>query len=321
MTVFARWEARQLEPSTREETFDNASWAAARPRLSVLIPFLKDDPTRLVRALDGADEAELIVLDDGTNDDMLAARVAEAALAVSTPARFVRRLRNEGRAASRNRLARHARGKHLLFLDSDMLPDHRDYLDVWLRVIASRDPAIAFGGVSTDGPGRPRAEHALARALAQVADCRTSMQRGRLPEKHVVTSNLLVRRDVFEAEPFDESFRGWGWEDVEWTLRAGRRHPILHVDNSATHLGLDAPVDVARKYEQSTANFARVLAAHRDVVHRSEVYRFAWLMKWLPGRRRWRPWVKAAALAEPLPLKLRAAAMQAYRAALYAEAL
>ena len=31
---------------------DNAAWAGATPRLSVLIPFMRDDPTPLLRALD-----------------------------------------------------------------------------------------------------------------------------------------------------------------------------------------------------------------------------------------------------------------------------
>ena len=60
------------------------------------------------------------------------------------------------------------------------------------------------------------------------------------PEKYVFTSNLLIRRDVFDAEPFDAGFVGWGWEDVEWGMRVSRRHPIAHIDNPATHLGLDA---------------------------------------------------------------------------------
>ena len=42
---------------------------------------------------------------------------------MAMPARFVRLAANEGRAGGRNRLAAEARGRHLLFLDADMLPD------------------------------------------------------------------------------------------------------------------------------------------------------------------------------------------------------
>ena len=60
---------------------DNPSWAGARPTLSVLIPFLRDDPDALIglldreaAILDGA--AEAVLLDDGTNDAALTARLA-----------------------------------------------------------------------------------------------------------------------------------------------------------------------------------------------------------------------------------------------------
>ena len=141
------------------------------------------------------------------------------------------------------------------------------------------------------------------------------------PEKYVFTSNLLVRRDVFEREAFDEGFAGWGWEDVEWAMRVSRRHEILHIDNTATHLGLDPAATIAAKYEQSARNFARVVAAHHDIVSAYPSYRAARLLKRAPLRRLWRPLLKLTALAETLPVAMRAFAMRLYRAALYAEAV
>ncbi len=141
------------------------------------------------------------------------------------------------------------------------------------------------------------------------------------PEKHVFTSTLLVRRDVFEAVGFDEGFTGWGWEDVEWAMRVAREHPIVHVDIPASHLGLDPAATMARKYEQSAANFARVVATHREVVESYPSYRVARMLKTIPLRGAWRPVLKAAALADALPLPARDFAMRLYRAALYAEAV
>ena len=130
-----------------------------------------------------------------------------------------------------------------------------------------------------------------------------------------------MRRDVFAAEAFDEGFAGWGWEDVEWGMRVARRWPIRHIDNTATHLGLDPAPVIAAKYEQSAANFARVVAAHREVVSAYPSYRAAKLLKRAPLRRLWRPLIKAYALAELAPVRSRAFAMRLYRAALYAEAV
>ncbi len=104
-------------------------------------------------------------------------------------------------------------------------------------------------------------------------------------------------------------------------MRVARRWPILHLDNSATHLGLDTAPAIAAKYEQSAVNFARVVAAHREVVQAYPSYKAARLLKRAPLRGLWRPLLKAYALIEGAPLKSRAFAMRLYRAALYAEAV
>ena len=308
-----------------ETLFDNGAWTGAAPRLSVLVPFLRDDPCRLIDALDReaaslAGLVEVIVLDDGSDDDALAARVRAPLTERALPGRFVRLSHNIGRSRGRNRLATHARGEWFLFMDSDMLPDRADFLAAYIRLIEAKAPAVAFGGFSVEQAPRNRA-HDLHRRMAQRSDCAPASLRRAAPEKHVFTSNLLVRRDVFETEAFDEGFAGWGWEDVEWAMRVAERHAILHVDNTATHLGLDAAHTIAAKYEQSAANFARVVARHREVVERYPSYRAAKVLKRLPLRDTWRPALKAFALAEAAPLGARAFAMRLYRAALYAEAV
>lgn len=300
---------------------DNLLWDQARPRLSILIPFKGDDPGPLLTLLGRETGAlELVILDDGSGDPVLAERVQAAVMALPFAARFVRLEVNEGRARGRNRLVSHARAAHFLFLDSDMAPDSADFLATWLALIETTDPAVAFGGFSvTQAPARP--DHALHRAMASHSDCLPAEVRARFPEKNIFTSNLLVRRDVFETEVFDEGFTGWGWEDVEWGMRVARHWPITHIENTATHLGLDTAATIALKYEQSAANFARVVARHPAVVATYPSYRVARLLSHVPVRRLWRPWLKAYALIEAAPLKSRALAMRLYRAALYAEAI
>ena len=300
---------------------DNALWAKATPSLSILIPFKGDDPTGLL-ALLGREtgSAEVVILDDGTGDAALADRVRKVIDTLAFPARFVSLARNEGRACGRNRLVSHARAGHFLFLDSDMAPDSATFVRNWLALIETDNPAVAFGGFSLiQAP--PRSEHALHRAMAGHSDCLSAEVRARVPEKNIFTSNLLVRRDVFEAEVFDEGFTGWGWEDVEWGMRVSRRWPILHIENTATHLGLDGAATMALKYEQSVANFARVVDRHPAVVAAYPSYKVARLLRLAPLRALWRPWLKAYALIEAAPLKSRALAMRLYRAALYAEAV
>jgi glycosyltransferase involved in cell wall biosynthesis len=306
-----------------EKIFQNAAWASGAPVLSVLIPFLGDDPSTLIRSLGKsikAGKVELIAFDDGTNNEALTNRVSEALRAIAMPGRLVSSRVNLGRAKGRNRLARFARGNWLLFLDADMAPDSPDFLKTYLDLIAAHAPAVAFGGFSLD-QAPDKAEHALHRRMALASDCASVEVRRDHPEKHVFTSNLMVRRDVFAAHGFDEGFSGWGWEDVEWAMRVARHHWITHIDNTATHLGLDAAATLVAKYEQSAGNFARVVKDHPTVVERYPSYRAARLLKRVPLRGAWRPVLKSFALAEAAPLAARALAMRLYRAALYAEAV
>ncbi|HEY1072377.1 glycosyltransferase family A protein [Brevundimonas sp.] len=304
---------------------DNAAWAAARPMLSVLIPFLRDDPEALIALLDreasslnGA--AEVVLLDDGTGDAALTARLIARIDACALPIRLISLSENEGRSIGRNRLAAAARGSGLLFLDSDMRPDHDRFLRIWADLAATGGAAAAFGGFSLlQAPDDAR--FAVHRSMAARSDCTPRDQRALQPEKHVFTSNLLIRRDVFEAEAFDPGFTGWGWEDVEWAMRVSRRFKVEHVDNPATHMGLDTVEILAAKYEQSAPNFARVVARHPDFVAAYPSYRVARRLKAVPGLKMIRPLFKRIAGASVLPVALRAFSLRLYRVALYAEAI
>jgi len=303
----------------------NTAWQTARPCVSVLIPFLRDDPLPLLDALDTEASAlsgavELVLMDDGTGDvaltQALEARIATMAL----PVQLITLGANEGRSRGRNRLAAAARARHLLFLDSDMRPDTPRFLGVWADLVRDRDPAVAFGGFSLlQAPTDAR--FAVHRAMAAKSECLPCEVRALTPEKYVYTSNLLVRRDVFDTEAFDAAFTGWGWEDVEWAMRVSRRYPVIHVDNPATHMGLDTVQALAGKYEQSAPNFARVIAKHPDIIGGYASFKAARLLKRLPGIGLLRPLMKSTASLPVLPVATRAFALRLYRAALYAEAV
>jgi hypothetical protein len=303
---------------------DNAAWREAPARLSVLIPFHLDDPRPLLVTLDALARGagggvELIVLDDGAAAPDLTREVRALMRAFKTPSRLISNPCNEGRARGRNRLAAAARAAHLLLLDSDMAPEAGDFLKTYLACCARNEPLV-FGGFSVERAPRRR-ETDLHRRLQAMGECLPAAKRQEDPCKYVCASNLLVRRDVLEAEPFDPGFTGWGWEDVEWGLRAGRRFGVVHIDNPATHLGLDGTDVLLAKYEQSAANFARLLKLHPAETQRFPLHRWALRLRRLPWRNGLRGLLRGAALAPILPLRARALALKTYRAALYAEVI
>ncbi|QSF53000.1 glycosyltransferase family 2 protein [Brevundimonas fontaquae] len=304
---------------------DNAASSQATPTISVLIPFLRDDPQGLLHQLDTeaptlAGAVELILLDDGTADFHLTQQLQTTINTLRLPARLITLAANEGRARGRNRLTTAARGEAYLFLDSDMRPDTPVFLQNWLRLVSDNAPAVAFGGFSLD-QAPTDARFAVHRALSGASECLPASQRAVTPEKYVYTSNLLVRRDVFAAESFDPGFSGWGWEDVEWAMRVSRRFAVVHIDNPATHMGLDTVEDLARKFDQGAGNFARVVALHPTIVQTYPSYKAARALKRLPALPLARRLMKRAALTTALPVKARAFALRLYRAAVYADAV
>ncbi len=312
-----------MDAPNREKIVTNAQWASANPTLSVLTPFLRDDPTPLINALGrNPTGAELIILDDGTNDDALADKVAKAIEACPAPACFIRSYDNLGRSRGRNRLIGMARAQHVLFLDADMLPDDDQFLARYDALIRTRNPAVVFGGFS-DLHAPANAATALHRALARTSDCRPAAERNLNPGKTICTSNLLVRRDVIEAIQFDEGFKGWGWEDVDWGLRAAEKFEVLHIDNMATHLGLETPAQLLTKFSRSGGNFQRLAMLHPEEVKAFSSYRAAKFMKHVPSRGLLKK-VCSYMAEDPqklIPMQLRLAALKVYRACSYAEHL
>lgn len=295
---------------------------SAAPQLSVLTPFYRYSAAPLLRRMSSAPaDVEFILLDDGSRDAALLAEIAAAAQALNAPARIIVREHNQGRAAARNRLIAEARGRYVLFLDADMLPDRPTFLLHWLSVTRCQQPDVAFGGLSLRHVQRTR-ETALHHNMCAASDCRSAEARAQSPAQFTASSNLLVRRTFLESHPFDDGYAGWGFEDTDWALTAARDTSILHVDNPATHAGLDSVSALLRKSDEAAANFARM--AHKHPHARGfAAHRAAHALKRTPLRRSIRGACRWLA-RDPMgatPMLLRRAALKLYRTAGYADHL
>lgn len=231
--------------------------------LSILIPVYNWDLSPLLNRILGeiddcrlGDAVEVLILDDCSSDGDLRAKNERMVSGSEREYLHYDRLeRNAGRSAIRNLLAAKASARFLLFLDCDVLPDGGSFIGSYLSHAEAGESDVVCGGISYRTrvlPGREYDYHAY---LGNKKEVKPAAQRNLAPWRHILTSNIMVRKSVFVGAPFDERFTGYGYEDIEWGVRLARSYRILHIDNTASHLGLVTKERAYAKMRDSVANY------------------------------------------------------------------
>jgi glycosyltransferase involved in cell wall biosynthesis len=307
-----------------ERIHDNVYWRGAAARLSICIPLYRYDVTKLIDALAACKSsslAEIVLYDDGSGDHELLAKLESHAGRVPAAVRIVSAAANRGRAVARNAAFKHARSEWLLLLDADMMPDSESFIEGYLDAIETTwEPAVVVGGYSLKAAPKDK-RFALHRWQAEASECLPATKRSVAPGRYVFSSNVLVHRLVLDACPFDQRFAAWGWEDTDWGLRAQQWFPVRHIDNTATHMGLDTDKALIAKYAGSGQNFVLMTTRHRDEAVKMPLYRMAKRMRRMPLRKQLTGLARKLAQFRLLPLAMRGRALKAWRAMIYAEAL
>jgi glycosyltransferase involved in cell wall biosynthesis len=292
--------------------------------LSICVPTWKDGADALLASLirlEGAADCTLLIFDDGSRDEDLTRHLARQILRYPGPARLITAPENAGRSHARNRLTVLAETDWVLLLDADMKPDDEDFLKRYLDAAeACEEPALIAGGFSLRH-AHPTNETRLHAAQSIASECLPAEMRAQAPGRYVFTSNILVHRAVLDDVQFDSGFEGWGWEDVDWGLRVADAFDVIHIDNAATHLGLDSDTALMKKYGGSGANFAYAVERQPAALKATPVYKVAKTLSGIPGKRLLKALSGKIAKSRWLPLKLRLFGLKLYRAAAYAEHL
>ncbi len=190
--------------------------------LSVVIPTHNNRTTlkSCLEALFGqdlaADRYEIVVLDDGSTDGT-EAMVRDLRSPVTLRYQWQA---NRGRAAARNAGSRLAKGRILFYLDSDVLATP-DLLSRHYRYHEQNNGPIGVQGRTLI---HPRSMVTPFMKTKELLPDLTLRRRTGLSPYHVITRNLSIRaEDLWAAGGFDESFPGYGWEDIELGLRLHAR--------------------------------------------------------------------------------------------------
>lgn len=189
------------------------------------------------------DQYEVIVVDDGSADgtaDMVRSYPFPGTL------RYVSH-HHGGFAATENLGVRTARGRIVLFVDSDFWTDP-GLLAAHHRHYPPEARGVAVQGVTTGI--HPDALTTPFMKVKLLSPDLTVRSRHRMSPHHVVTRNLsMLKAELEAAGGFDEAMRGYGYEDLDLALRMTAAGLAFEYEPEArgVHYHVETLPDVERK--------------------------------------------------------------------------
>jgi len=257
------------------------------PELSIVIPVLDWDLAPLLARLAGEIEAadlaprvEIVVADDGSRSRVRA--VNREAAARYPFIRYGELAEQAGRAGIRNHLLARARGRYVLFLDADVLPDRPTFIRDYFREIAGGHRVVC-GGISYATRVLTDRKYDFYVYKGSRTEWLPARRRQQAPWRYLFTANVLIRRDVLDTIGFDEKFQGYGYEDIEWAIRVGQQVAIRHIDNPCSHLGLVDRETAFARMRSSMENYMQLARLHPAEFSRTGVFRLVTLLRRLPS--------------------------------------
>lgn len=154
---------------------------------------------------------------------------------------------NLGRGKNINSLALKAKYDWLLILDCDTFPAQNNFIKKYIDVISDLKNNIIFGGIIYENK-KPENNQLLRWIYGQKRETSS-----------VLTSNLLIKKEVFLQYPFDESITKYGYEDLcFFSVLKANHFEVSHIENSTYHLNLETSLVFLDKTKTALENLLRL---------------------------------------------------------------
>lgn len=216
-------------------------------KLSILIPVYNYTCYKLVYDLHEQAERlgidyEIIVAEDGSRSQVDI--IANHKIIDLTNCRHLIRRDNVGRAAIRNVLFKESTGDMLLFMDSDGRVIRDDFLSVYIE--AATDHDVTCGGIKC--PDVCLDPH---RTLRWRYEMDYEKKHGYVSEQFR-SFCFLAKRNVVAELPFDERYKIYGYEDVQYGIDLEKAGYHVHViDNPLENIDLESNECFLKKTEEA----------------------------------------------------------------------
>ena len=161
--------------------------------------------------------------------------------------------KNLGRSAIRNLLAKKAKFNWLIFLDGDVMPASKNFIQDYSKLINENYKTIYCGGVQYEI--KPENQKFLHYKHGRKNEEISVDKRNQRPFKYFFTSNFLIHKSVFSKVVFEERLTKYGREDMLFAIELKKNsYDVKHLDNAIYHLGIEEDDKFIRKTKQAMEN-------------------------------------------------------------------
>jgi glycosyltransferase involved in cell wall biosynthesis len=222
------------------------------PKISVVIgcynqkPVLERVLPQYAQQVLSTDAFEVIIVDSSSTDG-----TTEFLANYSAPFQFRHLLRpNRGKAAARNIGVSEARGEWIIISDADMIPEPQ-FVQAHLEAHLQSSRPTCFEGLAWN---MDRLEWPIQKAQLTPQVGTHPRHLAKLGWYYFLTGNISFPKSLFMAfNGFDETFTGYGWEDLELGYRLTQSNvPFLYLRTAVNyHYHLILPKeDIPRCYDK-----------------------------------------------------------------------
>jgi hypothetical protein len=228
--------------------------------LSILIPTYNYNAFPLVfdleqQAQKAEIEYEIICVDDASNSPFNENNEKINSLEGCT---FKELPKNIGRSAIRNLLAEKAQYECLLFIDAGTFPKNKDFIKNYLAI---KNKKVISGGMTyLDKP--PKKPYKLRWLYTKKRESNSQKKHSFKPV--ICSSNFFIKKDVIKLNPFDESLKKYGYEDVLFfDSIIKKKIPIHCFNNPVIHNADDNAETFIIKTENAIENLIYLIDEHK----------------------------------------------------------
>ncbi len=228
--------------------------------ISVCIPVFNQDVSTLIRELThqiptSGGQVKIILVDDASEEGF---KNINTTLKLQPFVHYEEVQRNMGRSSIRNYLGSLSDDTHLLFIDGDSIIDNPRFIANYITALKINPEDVYCGGTHYQET-KPEADKMLHWKYGTKVIAVKHSQEGRDGQVYFMSSNFLIKKELFDKIKFDEEVISYGHEDTAFGFELkkmnkkvqGYNNPVLHGD-------LDTNEEFLRKVEHSVLNLKRL---------------------------------------------------------------